>query len=185
MGIRISMGISASVNMGELTFITGPVRSGKSRRAVEQAKGWGSDTVFVATYCTDARDSEMLSRVRRHRAERPAWRTLEAPADVSASLSALAPPPSGVILDCVVLLVGARLGESGAAITAAWSAQLSAFKAASWPCIIVSNELGWDLVPTDPQARRFRDLAGTLAQLTAAAADEVWLMVAGCPLQLK
>ena len=36
--------------MGELTFITGPTRSGKSRRAVEQAKSWGKDTVFVATY---------------------------------------------------------------------------------------------------------------------------------------
>ena len=43
--------------MGELTFLTGPVRSGKSRRAVEQAKGWGSDTFFVATYRADAHDS--------------------------------------------------------------------------------------------------------------------------------
>ena len=171
--------------MGKLTFITGPVRSGKSQRAVEQAKEWGSDTVFVATYCADAQDSEMLERVRRHRAERPAWRTLEAPADVSASLAALAPPPSGVILDCLTLWAGARFADSDAAIIAAWSAQLSAFKAASWPSVIVSNELGWSLVPTDPQARRFRDLAGTLAQLTAAAADEVWLMVAGCPLRLK
>src|SRR3982074_1554669 len=99
MCISISMRISASVIMGELTFITGPVRSGKSRRAVEQAKGWGSDTVFVATYCTDAGDSEMLARVRRHRAERPAWRTLEAPDDVSASLAALAPPPGGGHVD--------------------------------------------------------------------------------------
>ncbi len=40
--------------MGELTFITGPTRSGKSRRAVEQAKAWGSDTVFVATYAIAA-----------------------------------------------------------------------------------------------------------------------------------
>jgi adenosylcobinamide kinase/adenosylcobinamide-phosphate guanylyltransferase len=171
--------------LGKLTFITGPVRSGKSQRAVEQAKGWGSDTVFVATYRADAQDSEMLERVRRHRAERPAWRTLEAPADVSASLAALAAPPSGVILDCLTLWAGARFADSDAAITAAWSAQLSAFKAAVWPSIIVSNELGWSLVPTDPQARRFRDLAGTLAQLTAAAADDVWLMVAGCALQLK
>jgi len=171
--------------MGKLTFITGPVRSGKSQRAVEQAKEWGSNTVFVATYRADAHDSEMSARVRRHRAERPAWRTLEAPADVSASLAALAPPPSGVILDCLTLWAGARFADSDAAIIAAWSAQLSAFKAASWPSVIVSNELGWSLVPTDPQARRFRDLAGTLAQLTAAAADEVWLMVAGCPLRLK
>ncbi len=171
--------------MGELTFITGPVRSGKSRRAVEQAKVWGSGTVFVATYCADARDPEMLERVRRHRAERPAWRTLEAPADVSASLAALAPPPSGVILDCLTLWAGARFADSDTAITTAWSAQLSAFKAAPWPSVIVSNELGWGLVPTDPPARRFRDLAGTLAQLTAAAADDAWLMVAGCPLRLK
>jgi adenosylcobinamide kinase / adenosylcobinamide-phosphate guanylyltransferase len=171
--------------MGKLTFITGPVRSGKSGRAVEQAKGWGSDTVFVATYCTDARDSEMLVRVRRHRAERPAWRTLEAPDDVSASLAGLAPPPSGVILDCLTLWASARFADSDEAVITAWSTQLSAFKAASWPSVIVSNELGWSLVPPEPQARRFRDLAGTLAQLTAAAADDVWLMIAGCPLRLK
>ena len=171
--------------LGKLTFITGPVRSGKSRRAVEQAKTWGSDTVFVATYCADAHDPEMMVRVRRHRAERPAWRTLEAPADVSASLAALAPPPSGVILDCLTLWAGARFADSDQAVVAAWSAQLSAFKAASWPSVIVSNELGWSLVPPEPQARRFRDLAGSLAQLTAAAADDVWLMIAGCPLRLK
>jgi adenosylcobinamide kinase/adenosylcobinamide-phosphate guanylyltransferase len=49
----------------------------------------------------------------------------------------------------------------------------------------VSNELGWSLVPPEPQARRFRDLAGTLAQMTAAAAEEAWLMIAGCALRLK
>jgi adenosylcobinamide kinase/adenosylcobinamide-phosphate guanylyltransferase len=171
--------------MGELTFITGPARSGKSQRAIELAKGWGSDTVFIATYQTDTHDSEMMERVRRHRAQRPAWRTLEAPADVAASLATLAPPPSGAILDCLTLWAGARFAEADEAITAAWSAQLSEFKAASWPTVVVSNELGWSLVPTEPQARRFRDLAGTLAQLTSAAADDVWLMIAGCPLQLK
>src|ERR1700676_4834671 len=125
--------------MGKLTFITGPVRSGKSGSAAEQAKGWGRNSVFVTTYCPDARDSEMLMRVRRHRAERPAWRTLEAPDDVSASLAGLAPPPSGVILDCLTLWASARFADSDAAIVAAWNAQLSAFKAASWPCVIVSN----------------------------------------------
>jgi adenosylcobinamide kinase/adenosylcobinamide-phosphate guanylyltransferase len=171
--------------MTELIFITGPVRSGKSRRAVEQAERWGSDTVFVATYNADARDSEMMERVRRHRTERPAWRTLEAPADVAASLAALSPPPSGVILDCLTLWASAKFIDSDEAIVTSWSAQLSQFKAAPWATIVVGNELGWSLVPPEPPARRFRDLAGTLAQLTAAAADEVWLMVAGCPLRLK
>jgi adenosylcobinamide kinase / adenosylcobinamide-phosphate guanylyltransferase len=171
--------------MSELIFITGPSRSGKSRRAVEQAERWGGDTVFVATYSADARDLEMTERVRRHRAERPGWRTLEAPADVAATLAALSPPPSGVILDCLTLWASARFADTDEAIARAWSAQLAAFKAARWPMIIVSNELAWGLVPPESQARRFRDLAGTLAQLTAAAATEVWLMVAGCPLRLK
>jgi adenosylcobinamide kinase / adenosylcobinamide-phosphate guanylyltransferase len=126
-----------------------------------------------------------MERVRRHRAERPAWRTLEAPIDVAAALAALSPPPSGVLLDCLTLWAGARFEDTDEAIEAAWSAQLSEFQAAPWPTIIVSNELAWSLVPPEPQARRFRDLAGTLAQLTTAAAVEAWLMVAGCPLRLK
>jgi adenosylcobinamide kinase / adenosylcobinamide-phosphate guanylyltransferase len=171
--------------VGELTFITGPVRSGKSQRAVEHAKPWGSDVVFVATYRKDSQDSEMAERVRRHRQQRPAWRTLEAPIDVAASLALMQPRPSGVILDCLTLWAGARFANTDQSIAADWSAQLSAFKAAPWPMIIVSNELGWSLVPPERESRRFRDLAGSLAQQAAAAADRAWLMVAGCALRLK
>jgi adenosylcobinamide kinase / adenosylcobinamide-phosphate guanylyltransferase len=171
--------------LGELTFITGPVRSGKSQRAVEHAKSWGSDVVFVATYRKDSQDSEMVERVRRHREQRPAWRTLEAPIDVAASLANMEPHPSGVILDCLTLWAGARFSDTDQAITAAWSIQLSTFKVAPWPMIIVSNELGWSLVPPEHDSRRFRDLAGSLAQQTASMADQAWLMVAGCALRLK
>jgi adenosylcobinamide kinase / adenosylcobinamide-phosphate guanylyltransferase len=171
--------------MGDLILVTGPVRSGKSRRAVEQGEAWGDATVFVATYQADANDAEMMERVRRHRLERPAWRTLEAPLDVAAALAMLSPAPGGAILDCLTLWASARFDASDAAIVTSWREQLLQFKAAPWPMIVVSNELGWSLVPPDAAARRFRDLAGTLAQLTAAAADEAWLMVAGCPLRLK
>jgi adenosylcobinamide kinase / adenosylcobinamide-phosphate guanylyltransferase len=171
--------------MGELILITGPVRSGKSQRAVEHAKRWGRDTVFVATYRSDTHDAEMMERVHRHQAQRPAWRTLEAPPQVAESLAQLEPRPSGVILDCLTLWISARFAHSDEEIASTWSAQLSQFKTAAWPTIIVSNELGWSLVPAEREARRFRDLAGTLAQRTAEAADEAWLMVAGCPLRLK
>ena len=40
---------------GRLIFLTGPTRSGKSRRAVEIAQGWGDGVVFVATYRADPR----------------------------------------------------------------------------------------------------------------------------------
>lgn len=66
--------------MSQLIYLTGPVRSGKSRRAVELARAWGDHVVFVATYRPPTNtDAEMDERVRRHRAERPAWRTWRRP----------------------------------------------------------------------------------------------------------
>jgi adenosylcobinamide kinase/adenosylcobinamide-phosphate guanylyltransferase len=51
--------------------------------------------------------------------------------------------------------------------------------------VIVSNELGLGLVPAEPTARAFRDLAGRVNQHIAAEADEVLLVVSGMPLRLK
>ena len=172
--------------MGMITFITGPVRSGKSSWAVEKAREWGEGVVFVATYRHDPADQEMTERLRRHRAERPAsWRTLEAPADPAAALEALEPPPSGVLMDCLTLWLADRLDASDQAILDAWERQLEGFRRCSWPVLLVSNEVGWSPVPEDPALRRFRDLAGWINQRSARVADDAWLCVAGCRLRLK
>lgn len=127
----------------------------------------------------------MIERVRRHRAERPAWRVLEAPRDVAGALAALRPPPSGVVLDCLTLWLADRLEETDETILSAWDEELRRGRATPWPTIVVGNEIGWSPVPDLPVLRRFRDLAGTLAQRTATAADEAWLLVAGCGVRLK
>jgi len=171
--------------MAQLIYLTGPVRSGKSRRAVELARAWGDAVVFVATYRRSPDDAEMTARVARHQAERPGWRTLEAPADVAAALADLTPPPSGVVLDCVPLWLGDRFERGDEAILDEWTRLLAALRAAPWPAVIVGNEIGWSPVPASPGLRRFRDLAGLLAQRAAAAADEAWLLVAGCGVRLK
>ncbi len=172
--------------MGHLTFVTGPVRSGKSRWALERALAWGGGVVFVATYHPDPGDGEMRQRVARHQRERPQdWRTLEAPDSVSASLEALTPAPAGVLMDCLTLWLADRLELSDEAILEAWNQELAAFARAPWPMVIVGNEVGWSPVPDAPVLRRFRDLAGWLGQATAKAADEAWLLVAGCPVPLK
>ncbi len=171
--------------MGRIHFFTGPVRSGKSRAAVALAEGWGLDVVYAASYRPDPGDGEMAERLRRHRAERPGWRTLEASEDVAATLATLEPAPSGVVLDCLTLWMTDRFHREDAELLATWEAQLEAFRAAPWPVVIVGNEVGWAPVPLEPELRRFRDLAGTLGQRTAAAADEVCLYVAGLPVRLK
>jgi adenosylcobinamide kinase / adenosylcobinamide-phosphate guanylyltransferase len=172
--------------MAELIFLTGPARSGKSRRAVEIAHAWGNDVVFVATYRSCPNDAEMVERVRRHRAERNAtWRTLEAPSDVAQALADLRPPPSGAVIDSLVLWLADRLDQDDAKLMAAWERQLEGFRAAAHPVVVVGDEIGWAPVPMDKALRRFRDLAGLLGQRTAARASEAWLMVAGCGVRLK
>jgi adenosyl cobinamide kinase/adenosyl cobinamide phosphate guanylyltransferase len=172
--------------MADIIFITGPTRSGKSRRAVEIARAWGDDVVFVATYREDSNDPEMVERVRLHRAERPAkWRTLEAPADIAQTLGHLRPAPSGALIDSLTLWLTDRFDRDDASLIAEWEHQLDCFSAASHPVIIVGDEIGWAPVPIDRAMRRFRDLAGLLGQRTAARASEAWLMVTGCGVRLK
>lgn len=50
---------------------------------------------------------------------------------------------------------------------------------------LVSNEVGWGVVPDNPLGRRFRDEAGLLHHRLAESADEVRLVVAGQALELK
>ena len=94
-------------------------------------------------------------------------------------------PPSGVVLDCLTLWLSDRFDRDDETILAAWDAQLRGIREAPWPTVVVGNEIGWSPVPESAPLRRFRDLAGWLAQRTAAAADEAWLLVAGCPVRLK
>jgi adenosylcobinamide kinase/adenosylcobinamide-phosphate guanylyltransferase len=172
--------------MTDLIFLTGPTRSGKSRRAVEMAQNWGDGVVFVPTYRSDASDAEMVERIRLHRAERRAsWRTLEAPADIVQALADLLPAPTGAVVDSIVLWLADRLDLDDASLVAAWERQLDGFRAAPHPVIVVGDEIGWGPVPMDKALRRFRDLAGLLGQRTAARASEAWLMVAGCGVRLK
>jgi adenosylcobinamide kinase/adenosylcobinamide-phosphate guanylyltransferase len=61
---------------------------------------------------------------------------------------------------------------------------LSSLDAPPCPLILVTNELGWGIVPDNALARAFRDLAGRVNEEAARRADRVVLMVAGRPLAL-
>lgn len=180
----------------ELTFIVGGARSGKSTLAERLAAG-GERVVYVAT--AEGRDEEMRRRIAAHRAARPRhWDTLEEPIGLAGALGAVHRRYDTVLIDCLTLwvsnlLLGEQSDEAGVAgedhdesriLNAARELlALAAASEARW--IVVSNEVGLGVVPPSPLGRVYRDALGRVNQLVAAQARQVYLMVAGIPMQVK
>lgn len=170
---------------GRVILVLGGASSGKSEAALRLAGSRGP-RAFLAT--GQGLDEEMAARIARHQASRPSdWDTAEVPIEVDAWLAAGGSRYRTILFDCVTLwlsnLVGR--GEGEAKILARAETLLQAMRATSARVVIVSNELGLGLVPAEPTARAFRDLAGRVNQRIAAAADEVHLVVSGLSLRLK
>jgi adenosylcobinamide kinase/adenosylcobinamide-phosphate guanylyltransferase len=169
-----------------VTLVLGGARSGKSAFAQASAEAEAARTggrlVMIAT--AQAFDAEMVERIARHRLERgPAWTTLEAPIDLSATLATL-DANDVVVVDCLTLWLSNLMldGRDLPAAAAELAAAVRRFEGALW---LVSNEVGFGIVPDNALARRFRDEAGRLHQALAQAADGVTLVMAGLTLRLK
>ena len=186
-------------NNPELILILGGARAGKSAYAERLVTYYGPRALYVAT--AEVRDDEMRARIQAHRARRPPnWTTLEAPRDVGAALLSLKPAADAILLDCLTLLVTnlvlAHAGDgemvapeveeaADAAVAAEVDALLDAKSQLGLPMVVVSNEVGLGLVPPYPLGRLYRDVLGRANQHLAAAADRVYLLVAGMPMTLK
>lgn len=175
------------------TLVTGGVRCGKSRHAealLAAAAGDGP-AVYVAAGPppADEPDPDWLARVAAHRARRPAtWSTHES-GDLVGALGLGEP----VLVDCLGtwltgLLDTAEDGPSAwewpverleSLVAAELDRLLPALAAATADVVLVTNEVGWGVVPSHRSGRVFRDLLGTVNQQVATACDQVHLVVAG------
>jgi len=172
--------------MAKLIFITGGVRSGKSKFAVELASNFSSQVTFIAT--APFSDPEMEKRINLHQKSRPShWQTIEEQKDVSAVLSKINSPQKVIILDCLTLLISNLLLEKKEEKEIFAQIKTIADKARKLNrvTIIVSNEVGWGVVPPTELGRNFRDIAGTANQIIAQKSNQMWLLVCGIPCKLK
>jgi adenosylcobinamide kinase/adenosylcobinamide-phosphate guanylyltransferase len=183
-----------------LVLVLGGARSGKSAYAEGRAAdlaGPDGQVLYLAT--AEALDDEMARRIARHRASRPAtWQTAEEARDPAAVLRGAAHEVQVVLLDCITLWLSNLLAavsfhadsaaDEAAAeegVESAVADLLAAYRAGTSHLVLVSNEVGLGIVPAHPLGRLYRDLLGRVNIRLAAAADEVALMVAGIPLQVK
>jgi adenosylcobinamide kinase/adenosylcobinamide-phosphate guanylyltransferase len=172
--------------MGHLLLVTGGTRSGKSRYALDRARAWGERILYVAT-CQPA-DAEMRERVRRHQAERPsAWVTIEPGLEVVSAIQQHSPDVDGIVLDCLTLYVSHLLVSDldEHAIVQQVDELCAVLREIPKPAAVVTNEVGWGVVPETPLGRLFRDVAGRANQVAAGHAREVVLLVCGLPVAIK
>ena len=166
-----------------LTLILGGARSGKSRYAERLVLASGLEPVYLAT--AEAQDEEIAARIAAHRARRdPSWRVVEEPLDLPGALAREAAAGRAVLVDCLTLwltnlMVHERPIEDEIARLSVRIDHLPG------SLVLVSNEVGQGIVPTNAMARAFVDHAGVLHQTLAARADTVTLIVAGLPQHLK
>jgi adenosylcobinamide kinase/adenosylcobinamide-phosphate guanylyltransferase len=162
--------------------VIGGARSGKSAVAERLVRLTARPRRYIAT--AEAWDDEMRDRIARHRADRGGdWITAEAPLDLCGALAA-AGSDEVVLVDCATLwLTNHLLAEHD--LEAEATALLAALAACAAPVVVVSNEVGWSIVPENALARAFRDAQGRLNQRLAGSAGLVVAVMAGLPLALK
>ena len=178
-------------------LILGGARSGKSLLAEKRAAESGLRVLYLAT--AEARDGEMARRIAHHRERRPAeWACAEETLHLAAKLHELAAPGICVLVDCLTLWLSnllfagqaARQAEAGDPVSCPLFDKETAALIELLPqlpgrIILVSNEVGWGIVPMHPISRLFADEQGRLNQQVAAACNHVTLVAAGLPLSLK
>jgi len=196
--------------MSQFTLITGGARSGKSSFAELLAAQAKHPVIYIAT--AQIWDAEMAIRVKKHQEQRPtSWRLIEEPLNIRDTLTQLKDEDGVILLDCVTLWLTNML-LAGQAEQSAQTDQASPSESQTSShiykhvepqilskvqevaqlaqeikpnVIFVTNEVGQGIVPENPLARAYRDLAGRSNQILARKAEHVYMVVAGYPMDLK
>lgn len=189
-----------------IVMVTGGARSGKSSFAERWCMKHAGKAFYIAT--AQAFDPEMEQRIALHRQDREAagysWKTIEEPLRLRDLLlelqgkesfwgqasagQALAP---AVLIDCLTLWLSNVLLDAGEQADAEAKTMreidrlLEAVSGYEGTLVIVTNEVGSGIVPAYPLGRQYRDLAGIMNRRLAAMADQVFLVTAGIPIELK
>src|SRR5450432_168455 len=183
----------------QLILILGGARSGKSTFAEQLAQRSGRSVAFIATATIS--DDDMRLRIERHGAARPAdWLTIEEPLDLAHAVQQATSQSDVIVLDCITLWVSnwlftqETIDDASPVTSPYYDAALAeidklliTFNAldSQKTLIVVTNEVGLGIVPSYTLGRIYRDVLGLVNQRLAAAADRVYLMVAGLGVDIK
>ena len=177
-----------------IVLVTGGAKSGKSSFAERYVMhlAEGGSALYIAT--AQVYDEEMRTRLLRHRERRVrsgfAWETIEEPFELAAALRA-APDDRTILVDCLTLwasnwlLKYEREADWEKLVRSKIEELAATLSGRQGTTILVTNEVGSGVVPEYPLGRYFRDVAGGMNQRLASLSDQVLLVTAGIPVELK
>jgi adenosylcobinamide kinase/adenosylcobinamide-phosphate guanylyltransferase len=162
-----------------ILFVLGGAALGKSKLAEQVAATLPPPVTYVATYGGD--DPGMRQRIAAHRARRPPhWHTIELGPRPSALADALATTEGSLLVDALgTWLAGHDNFDADV------DEMVQALTARPGDTVVVSDEVGLSVHPPTDVGVRFRDALGAANQAVSAAADRVWLVVAGRIVELE
>jgi adenosylcobinamide kinase/adenosylcobinamide-phosphate guanylyltransferase len=189
-----------------LVLVTGGARSGKSSFAESYAAHLAERGIYIAT--AQAYDDEMRARIGLHRQQRElaghAWTTIEEPLSLAETLLSLGNSESKgtgavggdavILVDCLTLWLSNWLlkveqepdAEERVLVKIGELVSVcQAITSQGRQLLLVTNEVGYGLVPEYKLGRQFRDLSGTMNKQLASAAKQVFLVTSGIPVELK
>lgn len=187
--------------MGRIVLVTGGARSGKSTQAEKWMKILeedGNPVTYIATGIPF--DEEMVSRIKKHKAQRPShWQTVEA----YKGFADLVGGKGHILLDCLTIMVTNIFLEQMEDIVdfndldsqkesvvekivdQEIEALLAFLETVSGTAILVTNEIGLGLVPEYRSSRFFRDLVGRVNQRIGHVAHAAYFCISGIPMHIK
>lgn len=173
-------------------LVTGGARSGKSGFAEKLMSSLSDQAIYVAT--GQAFDEEMQERISLHQHQRTesgyAWETLEEPYDLPVLLERLS-GGGAVLVDCLtlwlsnVLLAVEGFEDRQVLVEQEITKLEKSVSSFEGTLILVTNEVGDGIVPEYALGRLYRDLAGQMNALLARHCEQVFLVTAGIPIELK
>lgn len=174
-----------------ITLITGGIKSGKSDFALSLAEKSQKKENFYFLATALPVDKEIRERIRKHKIKRKKfWKTVEEPENIDRVFQNL-PLESTVLVDCITLWVGNIMSKLESdtidfkKIEKKIKNMIVLVREKDIRVFLVTNEVGWGIIPANKLSRIYEDYLGKLNQMLAEYADEVYLMVAGISVKLK
>lgn len=167
-----------------ITLITGGIKSGKSSFALRYVLSKNYRTrAFIATGVPF--DEEMRTRIEKHKAERlDMFDTFEEAIDVSRVIRKIDGTYEVILFECLTTYLG-NLYYHDADVEKYLSDLIFVMSAMKSDMVIVTNEVGWSIVPENKLARRYAETLGSVNSKIASIAGEVYAVISGIEIRIK